>query len=183
MPEFGIQADVPCQPGRVVQSSYFTITPVSAASTTYHWRSVSNCVSTNITGGGSTISKKFPLGSHQVYAYGQNACGTGDEAVVNFNVINCPNTFQSVSKMIVSPNPVTNTLVVEVNKISQPDINKQYNIEKIQLIDKLGNVTLTKQYGPGNTKINLTVSHLPKDLYTVRVFDGEEWTTYQLMIK
>lgn len=47
--DFSIQANVPCQPGKIVQSSTFTVIP-SSSLMTYHWRYVHNGVSTAIPG-------------------------------------------------------------------------------------------------------------------------------------
>ena len=179
VPTFGIIANVPCQPGRTVQVSTFTVSPISNAQTTYHWRSVQNGISTTIIGSGPSVSKKFALGGpYQVYALGANTCGSGDEAVVNFQVVSCPN---SPDRMTVWPTPANDNLNIEVNQLNGQSGEAEY-IQIVEMIDKMGSLRLRKQFG-NVSKITLNISQLPNDVYTIRIFDGKEWSSYQTIVQ
>jgi hypothetical protein len=141
---------------------------------------VQNGISTNIVGTRSSVTKKFPLGGpYQVYSWASNACGFGDEAVVEFQVLSCPSMFSS-NTMLVYPNPSSGTINVAVNEKNE-QTSASY-IGTVEIIDKLGQLRLRKQYSEGTRNVGLSVSQLPNDIYTVRVFDGKEWTAYQISV-
>ncbi len=179
VPTFGIQADVPCQPGRIVQSSRFTVFPISNVPTTYHWRAVQNGISTTILGTGPSVSKKFPIGGpYQVYAWGQNACGSGDEAVVNFNVVSCPNGPQI---MVVSPNPATNTVTVSVNE-EQSGENIYTGFDEIRLYDFQGNLKKYQKFNQAKTA-TINISGFRQGLYLIEITSGTYKERQQLIIQ
>lgn len=181
VPSYNIIADVPCQPGRIVQVSYFTASPISPVATTYHWGAIQNGAYTAILGNGPSVSKKFPLGGpYVVTSWASNACGFGDETEVEFRVVSCSGGMLSSNTMLVYPNPSSSTLNVAVNEENEEATTIE--IQTVEILDKVGQLRLKKQYSKGTKKVSFSVSQLPNDIHTLRVFDGKEWSSYQISI-
>lgn len=187
--DFSIQANVPCQPGKIVQSSTFTVIP-SSSLMTYHWRYVHNGVSTAIPGTGPTITKKFGLGSYQIFAWGENTCGETDESSVQFNVLPCQNSMDdadtaSAYKLTVAPNPVSSNKatvsLVALSLISKAESDRY--IANVIVVDKFGNVK--KQYNFKDKELNQQIdfSSLPADVYYVKVYDGQSWHNTSVIVQ
>lgn len=84
----------------------------------------------------------------------------------------------------VSPNPSSGNIKIQpfvstIGKASQ----KPLEIRKIELIDKMGAVRHAQNFGNGLTTVNLSVSQLPNDVYTLRIFDGKNWHSHKIIIQ
>ena len=66
----------------------------------------------------------------------------------------------------VSPNPASTEITVKT------DSNR---IQKIEITDKMGNIKKSFNYGAMRNKAVISISDLPVDIYTIRVFDGRQW--------
>lgn len=83
----------------------------------------------------------------------------------------------------VSPNPATNQVSISlqaaetINKQSTPDF-----ISQIKIFDKMG--TERKQFTYNDKKVSrlINIAGLPKDVYVVKVFTGNQWLSTQLII-
>lgn len=76
-------------------------------------------------------------------------------------------------EVMLAPNPANSNLQVSLSKTDDNSTNK--GIYEIQVVDKSGNTRQTVKYGKNHQNINLDVSRLKPDVYTIRIFDGEIW--------
>jgi hypothetical protein len=53
---------------------------------------------------------------------------------------------------------------------------------EVQIIDKMGMVRLKKQIGKGSTPLTIPVNNLASDIYTLRIFDGQNWYSHKVSI-
>ncbi|MBX2933048.1 MAG: T9SS type A sorting domain-containing protein [Ferruginibacter sp.] len=94
-------------------------------------------------------------------------------------------TFQNpYGRFSVSPNPTTGIIRI------QPPVNntvkskeKAIEIRKIELIDKMGIVKYQQNFASGLTSTKISVNHLPNDVYTLRIFDGQKWHTHKIVVQ
>lgn len=104
-----------------------------------------------------------------------NNCGTSDikYKIFSFNP-GCNSPYR------VSPNPSTNLIRIE------PQIdNKETTvteIREIEIIDRSGQIKFKQKLSKGQIQMNLNVSFLPSDIYTLRIFDGEIWYSHKVVV-
>ena len=87
-----------------------------------------------------------------------------------------------ISNFVVSPNPSNENISVSVNN-SGSNISKEIEVREVELIDKMGSTRYKRKLGKGLTSANISVSNLPSDIYTLRIFDGEVWHSYKVSIQ
>ena len=121
-----------------------------------------------------------PLTGQSYYNYlsvqAKNACGVSDPSETRpFTVGPVPSTCSGGGCCLlrVSPNPSNST--TEVILTDKEDKTKKKDIQEIRIIDKMGNIKQTIQYGKGKQAVILDVASLPFDIYTIQAFDGKEW--------
>jgi len=77
-----------------------------------------------------------------------------------------------------SPNPVTSEVRIS---LEGADGNiAEANISEVRIYNKLGRSIKTIR-NIGSASININVSGLPRDLYTVMIFDGKRWHIKKLI--
>jgi hypothetical protein len=112
-----------------------------------------------------------------------NACG--NTSFLPFTVFSInPNCYSS-SPFKVSPNPAYNEIKVE------PEISKEIarvttqnaDILEVVVVDKMGLVKLKSKMSKGTKQANINVSGLPSDVYTIRIFDGQNWHAHKIIIQ
>lgn len=112
-----------------------------------------------------------------------HACG---QAYGQFNFI-----YGGSGGFSVVPNPAFNSVRVEMSGVmeSSDPSNKLARskeigtIQRIQVVDKMGNVILERTYS-GDTKVTtLDVAALRNDIYIIRVFNGLQWSSKQVIVQ
>lgn len=87
-------------------------------------------------------------------------------------------------RISVSPNPTNDNITVQLidenGKLSTDD-NKNFN--ELQIADKMGVVLKRFNYKTGTKKVIINLAGLHSDVYLVRVGDGNEWTSVQIIKK
>ena len=122
-------------------------------------------------------------------------CNTGK--IVQFETVNecgvsaksqtgVSRTCSGGAALIVSPNPsptsVNITLVENSTSLIQSNSStNQKDIHEVQLINKQGVLVKRQQYPPLTKFVSLDISNLDLDIYTVRVFDGTQWYSEQII--
>lgn len=169
--DFAIYSDPHCQEGRIVYPSYFSVSQTSLGAT-YHWSySKNGGMITMLPYTSSSISHKFGTGSYEIYCFGSNSCGASNDATASFNIVSCYN-FSSARTISASPNPASTNI----------SIKSDSTIEKIEILDKMGQARLRQEFKNKPTSVSLNVSSLKNDIYTLRVYDGKEWESIQVVI-
>ena len=77
---------------------------------------------------------------------------------------------------LLTPNPVSTVLFVELDETKEK-VARKTDITALEIRDQLGNIRLSKKFGPGQKKVRLDVASLTNGIYTVLVYDGKRWTT------
>lgn len=91
------------------------------------------------------------------------------------------------SLFAIIPNPVSTEFNISpVNNSSQLPANAKNigtpSIKEIKLIDKMGNVKLTKRYADNLTKTDrINISSLTNDIYTLLIFNGTDWESHKII--
>ncbi len=78
-------------------------------------------------------------------------------------------------RVVLSPNPSSSNM--QVSLTDKANTNLKMDISEIRIIDKSGNIKLKNTYGVGQKNVNLNISTLTPDVYTILVFDGRTWTS------
>lgn len=86
-------------------------------------------------------------------------------------------------RLKVFPNPASNMISVEMTSQSVELLPADVDIKEIQIIDRMGGIKMRKQFGRNLRKVTLDINHLPNDIYTLKVFDGTNWTTQKLVVQ
>ena len=100
-----------------------------------------------------------------------NSCGTTNLRY-RFNSIDAAGCGVPLLRVSVSPNPSTN--LVKVTLTEKEGLQNKKEIKQIKIVDKLGNVKQIKDY-TNILEVNVDVTNLPMDIYTIMVFDGKQW--------
>lgn len=187
--DFVIQKNIVCQPGSIVQPQNISAVP-STPNATYHWSYRRNGGAiTNLPYTTASFSHKFTLGSYELYGWALNECGESNEASTQFNIIQCPNlaganTSPEQLSVDITPNPAASSVNITIHKNGDNvKTAAPAQIRIVEFVTPTGIVSYRKQFKSGLTSVSLQVSQLRNDLYTVRVFDGREWTSHKIMIK
>ncbi len=107
---------------------------------------------------GYKIRRKFSADYTEIkLSVSKDGCGTSDEIR---KVWTCPLTFS------VSPNPATSEVVIE---------SKSASILRIRIVDKLGNLKKEIRNSNKTKKLHILITDLPADIYTIQIFDGNQW--------
>lgn len=77
-----------------------------------------------------------------------------------------------------SPNPVSSELRISLE--GSEANNMEANISEVRIYNKLGR-PIKMVRNTGSATINIIVSDLPRDLYTVMIFDGKRWHIKKLI--
>ena len=164
-----------CYNGRNSEKAWFYVAnPVS--SLTYSWQ-----IDGLVAGSGTSINVdafRWEVGTHQIRVRSySSACGYSSWFTSSFVVVSC-----STSGFTVSPNPSSENISVSANNSGQ-NISKQVEVQEVELVDKMGSTRYKRKLGKGLTSTNISVSNLPSDIYTLRIFDGEVWHSYKVSIQ
>ena len=164
-----------CYNGRNSEKAWFYVAnPVS--SLTYSWQ-----IDGLVAGSGTSINVdafRWEVGTHQIRVRSySSACGYSAWFTSSFIVIDC-----SSNRFTVSPNPSSENISVSANNSGQ-NISKQVEVQEVELVDKMGSTRYKRKLGKGLTSTNISVSNLPSDIYTLRIFDGEVWHSYKVSIQ
>jgi len=154
-----------------------------ASSTTYTWMWSSDL--TYVSGQGtSVITLKAPSsppisGTPWVIGRADNACGSGPMSQAKYLVYQT----DCWSQFSVSPNPTSDIIKIQPSNNLPLASKSMLEIQKVELIDKTGSVRYNKSIGKGQFSANISVGHLPNDIYTLRIFDGKGWHSHKVIIK
>jgi len=84
----------------------------------------------------------------------------------------------------ISPNPASDQLKIEQIDSASNKILSQANIEKVEIIDKMGAKVFSQQFRKeNNNRIVIPTNKLRNDVYTVRIYSGKEWKSYKVIIQ
>ncbi|MBS1736114.1 MAG: T9SS type A sorting domain-containing protein [Bacteroidetes bacterium] len=84
-------------------------------------------------------------------------------------------------RVILSPNPAFSTMNISLVHNNPQAILQPF--QKIRIIDKLGNVKQNKQYSAGTKNTSVNLAALAPDVYTLQVFDGQNWYSEKFVKK
>lgn len=85
-------------------------------------------------------------------------------------------------RFAVSPNPASNEVTISVKKESE--INSvTAEIQEIQLIDNTGTMKIKRKLPKGTKSVKIATSTYKSGIYILRIFDGSEWHSQQLIIQ
>jgi len=110
----------------------------------------------------------------QVEAF--NACGTSSQGS-RFITMNCG----PRDRFSVSPNPASSEVSVKIVE-TETSINSN-TIQELQITDNTGTIKLHKKYSKGTKLVKIGVGQLLPGTYFVRIYDGKEWQSQQLIIQ
>ena len=84
-----------------------------------------------------------------------------------------------------SPNPSSSDVTIYVDeeklKNTKAMSSSDQVIQKIIVLDKLGNAVLKRSYPFDTRKVILNISNLSPDLYVVKIYNGKKWTSLKLI--
>ena len=84
----------------------------------------------------------------------------------------------------VSPNPSSGNIKIAPNNNLVSKTNaKPLEVQAVEIVDKMGAVRHRQKFGSGLTSVNISVSALPNDVYTLRIFDGKSWHSQKIIIQ
>jgi hypothetical protein len=183
------QKDVTCENGPY----FFGAVAAVPSATNYAWYSKDESNPSNpfvLKQSENSNTADFPLG----YSYGNNYY------TIRVVATNSCGSFQSIDedgyifapdcsggrglRIITSPNPTSNTMIVQVvDESGKPSVNQNKKFYELQLTDKLGTVLRQQKYNKGTNQAAINLSGLQADLYFLRVWDGKKWTTKTVVKK
>jgi hypothetical protein len=86
--------------------------------------------------------------------------------------------------MMVSPNPAHNELFIEEIDSASGKSMAAGTIRLVEIVDKMGMVVYRQSFAAGSpNRKSIPVSTLRSDIYTVRIFDGKEWTSHKVLVR
>lgn len=105
-----------------------------------------------------------------------NSCGNSEESYTLAEMPPCGFAYT------VSPNPSSDNISIESNDDTGLKANgKKFEIQEIEIIDKMGISKQRQKFTKGMTRVNISVSSLPTDVYTLRIFDGQNWHSSKIV--
>ncbi len=137
---------------------------------------------------GVANSADFPLSNsseryYTIRVIATNSCGN-KQSINEDGLVFASSCFNSLLRLAVSPNPTANVISVELmNDLKDAAINQKEKIVEIQLMDKMGICKKKFKYSGGIEKASINISDLSSDIYVVRVFNGKEWISKQIIKK
>ena len=149
--------------------------------TTYNWTWSGM---TYISGQGTNVltlraPSTAPFSTPWVIGRANNSCGSGPMSPTKYLSLNtgCWSPYR------VSPNPSSDYIKIERNHDNGIlQTMKTPGIVEVQIIDKMGMVRLKKIIGKGQTQVIIPVNNLASDIYTLRIFDGQNWYSHKISI-
>ncbi len=149
--------------------------------TTYNWTWSGM---TYVSGQGTNVltlraPSTAPFSTPWVIGRANNSCGSGPMSPTKYLSLNtgCWSPYR------VSPNPSSDYIKIETNRDNGIlQTVKAPVIVEVQIIDKMGMVRLKKIIGKGSTPLTIPVYNLPSDIYTLRIFDGQNWYSHKVSI-
>jgi hypothetical protein len=109
-----------------------------------------------------------------------NACGSSNVINPTFYPYN-PNC--TGSRFAVSPNPSTDVISITQKEEAASRVKSVVEIQEVQIADKMGVIKLQQKFGKGISRATISVSALPNDVYTIRIFDGQNWQAEKIIIQ
>jgi hypothetical protein len=138
---------------------------VSTISNGASWNQSSNNLFCSFTAVGQTAEFSVSI---------TNSCGTSTSRY-RFRCTSTNSCGISPARIGLAPNPTSNFMQISLFGNIEKTILK--DISEIRVIDKLGNIKQQVKYGTGIKNVNLNTSLLNNDVYTILVFDGQNWTS------
>lgn len=94
-------------------------------------------------------------------------------------------TFQNpYGRFSISPNPSTDNIRISPNNnIALKTNAKPLKVVAIEIINKMGVLKHQQTFSKGLTTVNISVSQLPNDVYTLRIFDGQKWHSNKIIVQ
>lgn len=85
----------------------------------------------------------------------------------------------------VSPNPASDAIKVEELDANSRMAKASSTITAIELIDNTGNIVFANKFTNKSqpSLISIPVANLKKDIYTIRIFNGEVWDVQKIIIQ
>lgn len=154
-----------------------------ASGTTYTWMWGGGLV--YVSGQGTSVvtfraPSSTPIsGIPWVIGRANNACGSGPMSQTKYLVYqtNCWSQFR------VSPNPTSDIIKIDPNPEVEHADKSTIEVQQVELIDKMGTIKYKRNIGKGLNTATISVSHLPNDIYTLRIFDGKTWHSHKVIIQ
>ncbi len=117
-------------------------------------------------------------GTYEIVVVGTNTCGSAVIATTFIEVASCGWGFA------VSPNPGVSNIKITPNMNTATKVNaKPLEVREVEIIDKMGVIKYRQKFGKGLTTVNISVSQLPNDIYTLRIFDGKKWHSHKIVVQ
>jgi len=127
----------------------------------------------------------FPLGNNKGNRYYTirvivtNPCGN-KQSIDADGYIFAPSC--SGLRVSATPNPTNNTMSIKVvNQQGLISADPNEKIYKLQVVDKLGTTHKEYKFSGGLKQTNINIGNLHSDIYILRIFDGTEWTSIQII--
>ena len=140
---------------------------------------------------GPSNAADFPLGNgtndkyYTIKVIATNACGN-KQSIIEEGLIfasSCSGGGGNL-RIAASPNPANSIISVEIMDDSKDKlINKKEKIFEIQLLDKMGVTRKQIKYSGGMVKINIALDNVESNIYVLRVFNGKQWISKQIIKK
>lgn len=149
--------------------------------TTYSWMWSGTFTYVSVQGT-SIITLKAPASianaqNSWVVGRANNSCGSGPMSQAKYlSYAVCSGGFT------VSPNPATSQIIVQADELTL-QTNVAPDIQAVEIIDKMGVMSLRKQFGKGMSKVSISISELKNDIYTIKIFDGKQWHVQKLVVQ
>lgn len=115
------------------------------------------------------------------YYFGVKAvglCGVSDETYVGDYMPPCYFGYK------ISPNPAFNTINIQtLNEDHKMNVQKAEGIQKIEIYDKMGAIRFQKVFALAQWNTSISVTALPNDIYTLRIFNGNNWQSTKVIVQ
>ena len=164
-----------CYNGRSSETGIFSVAGAINL-LTYNWQidGIGAGVGNNI----SVSALRWEIGNHEIRVRSYSSeCGYSNWFTSSFNVIDC-----SSARFTVSPNPSSENIYITSNTSDKKN-SKPTEVQEVEIIDKMGNLKYKKKIGIGFTSANISISNLPTNIYTLRIYDGDLWHSYKISIQ
>lgn len=102
-----------------------------------------------------------------------DACGTVQSVPAGIYKY-CPPSFT------ITPNPSKSYIVVSDKSLNNTNTGK---IKAIKITDRMGTVRKTYEYKSAINSVKVTVNDLESGVYTLSIYDGQEWNTQSIMVQ
>ncbi len=151
----------------------------------YQWFCTSSGVLPSTT---KTVSLIFTqAGDYTLTVRPNNACGLGPVSIYS-ETLHASSSCRGGAFVSVSPNPVSSDLNIETITASNDNIslnakNSITGFDRVEIVDKTGNIVLRKSYPRNTKKVNLNVSKLHSDVYVVRIFNGNISEEHKIIVQ